>query len=107
MIEIKYYEKNGRYAISAKGHAGYAPEGQDIVCAAVSGLLQSLGNYILDHADESGWQVLEVKFEKGDLNIEALDAFKDGMLRYFYKITIEGLADIAETYPGNVKIIKK
>lgn len=30
------------FAVTVKGHAGYAPHGQDIVCAAVSALAQSL-----------------------------------------------------------------
>lgn len=38
MIEITEH-KDG---VSIKGHAGYAPHGQDIVCAGVSALTQSL-----------------------------------------------------------------
>lgn len=37
MIEVKRM-KNG---ILVKGHAGYAPSGQDIVCSAVSTLVQT------------------------------------------------------------------
>lgn len=107
MIEIEYYEKNGRYAISAKGHANYAPEGQDIVCAAVSSLLQTLGNYLLEHAQEDDITILEVKFEKGDLNIEAIEDYYINKLEVPYTMTKEGLEDIAEIYPGYVKITCK
>ena len=44
MIRITYKEfpKEGAMRLRAEGHAGYAPKGQDIVCAAVSTLMQAL-----------------------------------------------------------------
>ncbi|MDR1481280.1 MAG: ribosomal-processing cysteine protease Prp [Synergistaceae bacterium] len=44
MMEITAkYDSNGIYFISAQGHTGYAHRGADIVCAAVSSLIQALG----------------------------------------------------------------
>lgn len=40
MTEITYSMENGRYTLEAKGHAGYDKHGHDIICAAVSALLQ-------------------------------------------------------------------
>jgi len=46
MIKVNYTELDGPYGpamrLEAAGHAGYAPEGQDIVCAGVSTLMQAL-----------------------------------------------------------------
>lgn len=44
MIKIIYVAdpEGGNLAMRAEGHAGYAPAGQDIVCAAVSCLMQTL-----------------------------------------------------------------
>lgn len=42
MTTIIYDEKGKDMSLQASGHAGYAPKGQDIVCAAVSTLMQSL-----------------------------------------------------------------
>ncbi len=42
MIRIRFKEENGRLQLSMEGHAGYAPAGQDIVCAAASMLGQTL-----------------------------------------------------------------
>ena len=42
MITIIYDEKGKDMSLQTSGHAGYAPKGQDIVCAAVSTLMQSL-----------------------------------------------------------------
>lgn len=109
MVDIEIYENEakGRYAISVKGHAQYAEPGRDIVCAAVSGLLQSLGNYIEERADDYGWHILEIKYDSGDLNIEALDESTDSNLWHLFKMIAEGLEDIAKMYPANVKIYKK
>jgi uncharacterized protein YsxB (DUF464 family) len=42
MTTVRFLERGGRlYGFCASGHAGYAPEGEDIVCAAVSALTQS------------------------------------------------------------------
>ena len=42
MITITVKKRNGNYLeFVSKGHAGYAEEGQDIVCAAVSVLAVS------------------------------------------------------------------
>lgn len=40
MTEITYSMENGRYTLEAKGHVGYDKHGHDIICAAVSALLQ-------------------------------------------------------------------
>ena len=44
MIKIIYEAdpEGGKLTMRAEGHAGYAPAGQDIVCAAVSCLMQTL-----------------------------------------------------------------
>lgn len=41
MTRIRFYRVNGRTtAFESEGHAGYAEEGSDIVCAAVSSALR-------------------------------------------------------------------
>ena len=40
MIKVTVSKKNGSYiSFQSEGHAGYAEEGQDIICAAVSALV--------------------------------------------------------------------
>lgn len=41
MIKVNVKMNSGDIVIDVKGHAGYAPHGQDIVCAAVSAILQT------------------------------------------------------------------
>jgi Predicted ribosomal protein len=47
MIDITVFTKKDEYVgIESKGHAGYANEGEDIVCAAVSALMINTVNAI-------------------------------------------------------------
>ena len=55
MIRVIYSELDGPEGLTlrleASGHAGYAPAGQDIVCAGASTLMQALvSHYLFDHA---------------------------------------------------------
>lgn len=42
MIRIRYQRTAGEHRLTVTGHAGYAPAGSDIVCAAVSALILTL-----------------------------------------------------------------
>ena len=45
MITVTVSKKNNSYiSFTSKGHAGYAEEGQDIICAAVSTLIINTAN---------------------------------------------------------------
>lgn len=51
MIQAKFYKKNGEFTgFSISGHAGYARAGKDIVCSAVSSVVQFAVN-LLDEFD--------------------------------------------------------
>ena len=42
MTSITFFRKNGLFvAVEALGHTGYAEEGEDIVCSAVSSIIQT------------------------------------------------------------------
>lgn len=49
MIKAAFKKKNGRLcAVKISGHAGYAQEGSDIVCAAVTSAFQMCANGITE-----------------------------------------------------------
>ena len=53
MINITVKKRNGSYLdFSSRGHAGYAEEGQDIVCAAVSALIITTVNSLDEFTEE-------------------------------------------------------
>lgn len=66
MIQIRFEEKDGCIGVTAEGHAGYAPKGQDIVCAAYSALMVTLAAQV-NELKEKGYfrEEPEVKMESG------------------------------------------
>jgi hypothetical protein len=66
MITIKVTRKDGSYLdFESKGHAGYAEEGYDIVCAAVSVLIINTVNSLETFTEE----VFEAKERDGFVSI--------------------------------------
>lgn len=51
MIQVTYRETERNRNITIEGHANYAETGQDIVCAAVSGIAFSLMGYVENCGD--------------------------------------------------------
>lgn len=95
MIEVDV-RKDG---ITVIGHAGYAPAGQDIVCAGVSTLTQNLIKSIEDlTADKIEYEISPgwVDITYGDLS----EASKTLVDSFFI-----GICGIAEMYPGYARII--
>ena len=83
----------GKNRLTVEGHAGYAPKGQDIVCAAVSALV-----YALIGTLEETENVAEVVLRPGYAAVEAKEktaAFD--LLRC-------GLGQLAERYPDFVRV---
>jgi uncharacterized protein YsxB (DUF464 family) len=100
MTHIKWYWEDDDFGICAEGHAEYNP-GNDIVCSAVSTLLQTLWAGLevccftpVEHKQESG---------KFVLNGKCRYPHKDRAVVVFDTI-LYGLELIAEQYPENVKI---
>lgn len=45
MIDIKLNASEKEYRLTVKGHSGYAPIGEDIVCAGVSALVLNFASF--------------------------------------------------------------
>ena len=90
MIQITYNEVGEGMILRAEGHAGYAEKGKDIVCAAVSALLQALaysvGNGVIDGGNT--------------LTVQAAQSC-DNMAKF--ELVMDGLQLLAEQYPENVR----
>ena len=66
MITITVKKRNGNYLeFVSKGHAGYAEEGQDIVCAAVSVLIINTVNSLEKFTEEQ----IEAEADEGYVSI--------------------------------------
>lgn len=99
MIKIIYEAdpEGGKLAMRAEGHAGYAPAGQDIVCAAVSCLMQTLA-YSAAKDEHTSSRIYQGK-EGPVVNVEAGDSV---LMRDKFELVADGLTLLAEQYPENV-----
>lgn len=106
MIKVEMMDTDKGYSLAVSGHADYAPEGQDIVCAAVSVLVQTLANKV-DAAARSG-RLLTSCVQHGEtFVVQALP--KPGpnnlMVASWFDFVEEGLRALAEAYPDNVELV--
>lgn len=104
MIKIIYEAdpEGGKLTMRAEGHAGYAPAGQDIVCAAVSCLMQTLAYSAAE--DERTSSCIYQGKDGPVLNVEAGDSV---LMRDKFELVADGLTLLAEQYPENVNFKKR
>ena len=102
MIRLTLHESNGQLTgFQCVGHAGYAEEGQDIVCAAVSILTTTCANAL-----ESVAGVLpKVQALPGSMTLSLpRDAGHDAQV--ILLAMRQGLRDLAEEYPRYFQLIE-
>lgn len=105
MIKIEYCPE--AFTLRASGHAGYAPPGQDIVCAAVSTLIQTLALCVLGYTHglegEPTVTVGDTRDEATEISCTPLpEREREISLIYWYCIC--GLDALCERYPENIGI---
>lgn len=93
MTVATFYESDKMIHIKLKGHADYGQMGEDIVCAGVSILVQSLVNAAegVDFEERDG-VITQVVMPKSQYNLGMLDMMRGGMEM------------LSEEYPDNVSI---
>ena len=109
MIRVTFFADSGRVrGFEAKGHAGYARPGKDIVCAAVSAVLLTALNGLVEligapcmviREDERGY--LMVRLSRDLQENTAHDA---GLI---LGVAMAGIQSIAKDYPGYVDVRNK
>ena len=99
MIKIIYEAdpEGGKLTMRAEGHAGYAPAGQDIVCAAVSCLMQTLAYSAAEDEHTSS-----CIYQDKDGPVVSVEAGDSVLMRDKFELVADGLTLLAEQYPENV-----
>lgn len=92
MIQVIYNEVEDAMILRAEGHAGYAEKGKDIVCAAVSVLMQTLACSVGTCMGNDG-KGFSVVCKKSNDNIAK------------FELVTDGLALLQREYPENVRYI--
>jgi uncharacterized protein YsxB (DUF464 family) len=92
--------------MSAQGHAGAAEKGQDIVCAALSILMQTLADTIEGAARDEQLDFCDVNYQTGQINVDAVAKPEhETMLASVYEFVVNGLSKLAVEYPDYVRLI--
>ena len=105
MIKVEMTQTEKGYSMSASGHAGYAPKGQDIVCAAVSVLLQTLANKVEDAARQGQLESSCVQHgETFVVQAQPRGGMNGIMVAAWYDFVESGLSELAGQYPDHVEL---
>lgn len=83
---IKIHIDEDSLTLIVTGHAEYAPKGNDVVCAGVSTLVQTLGEYAACHGGK-------VIYRPGYARIDLLNGSRD-----VFSCIADGLKAIARQY---------
>ena len=94
MIMVKRYDNT----IEIKGHADYAPYGEDIVCASVSSIITTCVNCIMNIDNES----ISYKDNGDMITIKKINS--NNIIDIILNTMIEMLKDLESKYNKNIKI---
>ena len=94
----------GVYALRIRGHARYAPQGADIVCAAVSTLGYTFAAAV-QRLEAEGALVCRPHIREGVLSVLArADQAHSAALAQSFETVKTGLRLITESYPEHVRL---
>jgi uncharacterized protein YsxB (DUF464 family) len=107
MIRWVYEEKGSVLSLAVTGHAGFAPGGQDLVCAGVSTLVYALAQSVRDWEDRLDRPVY-IRLEPGNARIR-VHAGKKQMkqLKVAFRMAENGMKLLTEAFPENVAVGEK
>ncbi len=103
MIRAEY--SRSKQELTVEGHAGYAPEGQDIVCASVSILILTAALRLRELFEEDHTHFPEpmIVTEKGYARVQAMAKGRHKKrTKEVFSVICAGLRQMAEEYPDNV-----
>lgn len=105
-VERVHWESgNMSYRVTAKGHAGAGAYGQDIVCAAVSCLMQTLAAKVDEAGESRMLNSGSVKYTEGGMEVEACPKkVMEETVAAWYSFVQEGLDALAMSYPDHVEL---
>ena len=105
----KVWVNRADFRIEAEGHARQAEPGEDIVCAGISALMQSLLN-VLFQEEENAYLTLDwyADTESGSIRIHAKPYnWRKEVIRAYFRLTVLGLKAIEDNYGEYIKVIEE
>ena len=104
MITVTFTEKGQKLSLRLEGHAGYAEEGQDIVCASASILAYTLASIV----DTFGYEVKpNISMESGNafIECECIDGMTLNKVADAFFYAKRGYALLQQNYPQYVRLM--
>lgn len=92
------------FILNVQGHAGYAKEGVDIVCVAVSILVQTLAAALIALKPKDAPMIYTANEEKTEMTVwfVANDSLEAERAEAMYSMARVGLEMLEKNYPENV-----
>lgn len=107
MINVIVIKNNQNIlTIEATGHSGYAEEGSDIVCSAVSTLMETLANGLTEVLKINAKVIVDESIPHLSVSI-AEDDDKLSEAQILMRSTLLGLKGVADGYSKFIKIKEK
>ena len=105
-VNVAYDSIRGGVKLRIRGHAGAAPKGQDLVCAAVSALALTAGqSVVLLHSQGLLKRPPMVRLGEGDALVIATprEGFLDEALMCFWTVQA-GIFALQQKYPNYIRL---
>lgn len=100
-MQVDFQQEKGRIQVRMQGHAGYAPAGEDIVCAAASMLGALLEDTLLRENTRGGLRALSVQKSSGVLELDFSPTLSGwSRLSPVLEAAEHGFRLLADKYPG-------
>ena len=99
--------KQNIVTIEATGHSGYAEEGSDIVCSAVSTLMQNLANGLTEVVKADAKVIVDEDIPHLSVTLCEVNQDKIKFAQMLMQTTILSLKEIANGYSKFIKIKEK
>ena len=108
MINVIVIKENQTIkTIEATGHSGYAEAGQDIVCSAVSTLLETLANGLTEIVKAKAEIKIDEDVPHLSVTLTETDKEKCKLAQVLMSSTLLGLKGVADGYRKFIKIKEK
>jgi uncharacterized protein YsxB (DUF464 family) len=105
MITVKTKRENNNFTVILHGHAQQGEVGQDLVCCAMSTLMYTLAQNLLNHRE---WFIDKptIKLDSGDAYISFLPNPKNvKTANVLFETILSGFKLVSANYPEAVQIV--
>ena len=100
-------EKQNIKTIEATGHSGYAEHGADIVCSAVSTIMETMANGITEVVKAQAKVEVDENIPKLHVTLLETDAEKQNLSQVLMQSAVLSLKSVANDYGKFIKIKEK